>query len=74
MLKGCGLEAAQGQELRVSARLVPPLQGGEVGWGDDLGLGAVRLTPGFHSAGFQPADRRCWEDNGRPLDGRYAWD
>jgi hypothetical protein len=39
----------------VGARFVPPLQGGEVCSAHDLGLGAVRLTPGCHIAGFQPA-------------------
>jgi len=36
-------------------RFVPPLQGGGVCSAHDLGLGAARLTPGCHIAGFQPA-------------------
>jgi len=42
----------------VGARFVPPLQGGEVCSAHDLGLGAARLTPGCHIAGFQPSDER----------------
>ena len=40
------------------ARFVPPLQGGKVCSAHDLGLGAVRLTPGCHIAGFQPSGQR----------------
>src|SRR6266498_1001174 len=35
---------------------VPPFQGGDVWLTCHLGLGAVRLTPGYHIPGFQPAD------------------
>ena len=43
----------------VGALLVPPFQGREVYSAHDLGLGAVRLTPGCHIAGFQPAGQRA---------------
>ena len=35
---------------------VPPFQGGDVWLTCHLGLGAVRLTPGYHIPGFQPPD------------------
>ncbi len=35
--------------------LVPPFQGGShISWFVFLGLGAVRLSPGYHITGFQP--------------------
>ena len=40
----------------IGARFVPPLQGERLTGFSFLGLRAARSTPGYHIAGFQPAD------------------
>jgi len=61
---------------RVVERCVPRLQRGDVCLAHDLGLRAVRVTPGSRIAGFQPAGheaaREGGQDRGREPGSRMA--